>query len=66
MEIAIQRTNYLSLPPRLGCRKNLVLDTARETVALFHQHWQAEKANLSLATEVAQAVETHLKKLPIA
>ncbi|MGB7934090.1 MAG: HipA domain-containing protein [Gammaproteobacteria bacterium] len=46
--------------------EKLVLDTARETVALFHQHWRAEKANLPLTDEVIQAVETHLKTIPIA
>ncbi len=46
--------------------ERLVLDTARETVALFHQHWQAEKTNLPFATEVVQAVEAHLKTVPIA
>ena len=46
--------------------ERLVLDTAHETVALFHQHWRAEKKNLPLSTEVVRAVETHLKKVPIA
>lgn len=46
--------------------EKLVLDTARETVALFHQHWQAEKANLPLSAKVIQAVESHLKTIPIA
>ena len=46
--------------------EKLVLDTARETVALFHQHWQTEKANLPLSAEVIQAVEAHLKTIPIA
>ncbi len=46
--------------------ERLVLDTARETVALFHQHWHAEKANLPLAAGVVQAVEAHLKTIPIA
>ncbi len=46
--------------------ERLVLDTARETVALFHQHWHVEKVNLPLATEVVQAVEAHLKTVPIA
>jgi serine/threonine-protein kinase HipA len=46
--------------------EKLVLDTARETVALFHQHWQAEKANLPLSANVIQALETHLKTIPIA
>jgi serine/threonine-protein kinase HipA len=46
--------------------EKLVLDTARETVALFHQHWHAEKANLPLTAEVIKAVEAHLKTIPIA
>ncbi len=46
--------------------EKLVLDTAHETVALFHQHWQGEKANLPLTADVIQAVEAHLKTIPIA
>ena len=46
--------------------ERLVLDAAHETVALFHQHWQSEKKNLPLSAAVVQAVETHLKKVPIA
>lgn len=46
--------------------EKLVLDTARETVALFHQHWQAEKATLPLSADVIRAIEGHLKTIPIA
>lgn len=46
--------------------EKLVLDTARKTVALFHQHWQAEKATLPLSADVIRAVEDHLKTIPIA
>jgi serine/threonine-protein kinase HipA len=46
--------------------EKLVLDTARETVALFHQHWQAEKKNLPLSAETIRALESHLETLPIA
>ena len=42
-----------------------VLDTARETVALFHQHWHAEKSNLPLSGDVIKAVEDHLKTVPL-
>jgi serine/threonine-protein kinase HipA len=45
--------------------EKLVLDTARETTALFHQHWQAEKENLPLSQSVIEAIERHLKKVPI-
>jgi len=46
--------------------EKLVLDTARETVALFHQHWQAEKGNLPLAADVARAIDRHLATIPLA
>ena len=54
------------LAARARLPEKLVLDTARETVALFHQHWHAEKANLPLIAEVVQTVEAHLKTIPIA
>lgn len=46
--------------------ERLVLDTARETVALFRQHWHAEKSNLPLATNVLAAIEAHLATVPLA
>ncbi len=46
--------------------ERLVLETARETVASFHQHWRAEKANLPLSAAVVQAIEGHVKTIPIA
>ncbi|MCE2515182.1 MAG: type II toxin-antitoxin system HipA family toxin [Acidobacteria bacterium] len=46
--------------------ERLVLDTARETVALFRQHWRAEKSNLPLAANVVSAIETHLASVPLA
>jgi serine/threonine-protein kinase HipA len=46
--------------------EKLVLDTARETVALFHQYWQSEKANLPLSARVIGPIEAHLKTVPIA
>ena len=44
----------------------IVLDTARETVALFHDRWQAEKNNLPLAADTVKAIEAHMKKIPLA
>ena len=44
----------------------LVLDTARETVALFHQHWQKEKSNLPVSAAIIEAIERHLRRVPIA
>ncbi len=46
--------------------EKLVLDTAHETVALFHQFWQAEKTHLPLPANVIKAIEDHLKIIPIA
>jgi serine/threonine-protein kinase HipA len=43
----------------------LVLETARQTAALFHEHWQAEKKNLPLSQPVIEAVEAHMKKIPL-
>lgn len=63
-EYSEDELSHLAAKARLPER--LVLDTARETVALFHQHWHAEKATLPLAAEVVQAVEAHLKTIPIA
>ena len=45
--------------------ETLVLDTARETVALFHEHWRAQKKNLPLTQAVIDAVEAHVRKVPI-
>lgn len=44
----------------------LVLETARETVELFRKYWKEEKANLPLHDHVIEAVEEHIKKVPLA
>jgi serine/threonine-protein kinase HipA len=46
--------------------ERLVLETARETIALFHQHWAAEKNNLPMRNDVRGSIEHHIKTLPIA
>jgi serine/threonine-protein kinase HipA len=46
--------------------ERVVLHTARETVALFYQHWEAEKKNLPLSAAVIEGIETHVKKIPLA
>jgi serine/threonine-protein kinase HipA len=46
--------------------EKLVRDTARETVARFHEHWQNEKTNLPLGATIIEAIENHLKSVPIA
>jgi serine/threonine-protein kinase HipA len=63
-EVTEEELSHLAYKTMLP--QKLVLDTARETVALFHQHWKAEKKNLPLATKIIRAVEAHVKSLPIA
>lgn len=54
---------HLAAKARLPER--LVLETARETVAAFHRKWAEAKANLPLAKAVVEAIEIHLRTLPI-
>ncbi|WP_029619893.1 type II toxin-antitoxin system HipA family toxin [Pseudorhizobium marinum] len=45
--------------------KKLVLDTAKETVALFMARWETEKANLPMHQDVIGTIDKHLTTLPI-
>ncbi|WP_338040687.1 hypothetical protein [Marinomonas ostreistagni] len=45
--------------------EKLVLDTAKETVAGFHEVWAQAKAHLPLTTSMIAAIETHLKSIPL-
>ena len=51
---------------RARLAKAIVLDTARETVELFHQHWNEEKNNLPLYPDVVSKIDQHLRRVPIA
>ena len=62
-EFTEDELSHLAAGARLP--ETLVLTTARETVARFHEHWQAEKANLPLAADVVKAVDAHVAKVPI-
>jgi serine/threonine-protein kinase HipA len=53
------------LAARAKLPETLVLDTARETVHRFHEHWDTEKKNLPLHKDVVSAVEEHVKTIPI-
>lgn len=53
------------LAARAHLPEALVVETARETVSLFHDAWNREKPNLPLQTSVADTVEAHLKTVPI-
>jgi serine/threonine-protein kinase HipA len=54
------------LADRVGIAKALVFDTARETVELFHQHWNEEKNNLPLYPDVVSTIDKHLAAVPLA
>ena len=45
--------------------RKLVIDTARETVSLFMERWETEKANLPMHEDVARTIDKHLTTLPI-
>jgi len=53
------------LAARAMLPEKLVLDTARETVALFHQYWQTEKANLPLHADAIKTIESHVRTIPL-
>ena len=63
-EFSAGELSHLAAGARLA--EKPVLDTAHETVARFHQHWQGEKAHLPVSPEVIRAIEAHLKTIPIA
>ena len=63
-EFTADELSHLAAKARLS--QNLVLNTAYETVALFHQYWQTEKRHLPMSADVVDAVERHLKNVPIA
>jgi len=54
------------LAAKAALPEKLVLDTAHETVELFHHHWNTEKNELPLSKDVREAIEAHLKTVPIA
>ncbi|MEC4766728.1 HipA domain-containing protein [Halomonas sp. CUBES01] len=75
MGLRISRTRAFSeltndelehLAAKAAIPEKLVLDTAHEAAARFHQHWQAEKHNLPMTKQVREAIEAHIKSLPIA
>ncbi|MEX2495111.1 MAG: HipA domain-containing protein [Woeseia sp.] len=53
------------LAARAMLPEGLVLETARETVALFNEHWRAEKKHLPLSQPVIEAIEAHVDKIPL-
>lgn len=63
-EFTFDELKHLSAKAMLP--EKIVLDTAIETVALFHEHWKKEKSNLPLYSNVVEAIDKHITKIPIA
>jgi serine/threonine-protein kinase HipA len=63
-DFTMDELSHLAAKARLP--EKLVLDTAEETVSLFHEKWKSEKNNLALSSGVIEAIEQHLETLPIA
>ncbi len=62
-EFSLNELKHLSAKVRLP--EKIVLDTAKETVDLFHEHWQKEKSNLPLYSHVIEAIDNHISTVPI-
>jgi len=60
----LDELSYLAAKARLPQKP--VLDTARETVARFHEAWGKEKAHLPQARRVTKAIDAHVARLAIA
>jgi len=63
-DFTMDELSHLTAKARLP--EKLVLDTASETVELFHEKWQSEKTNLALNSDVIEAIDKHLEDIPIA
>ena len=53
------------LSAKANLPRKLVLDTAKETVALFMERWRTEPANLPIRQNVVETIDKHLTTLPI-
>jgi serine/threonine-protein kinase HipA len=63
-DFSIDELKYLAGKARLP--EKLVVDTAKATVELFHETWGKEKKNLALTGKIIDAIDAHLKIVPIA
>lgn len=62
-DYTIGELDYLAAKAALP--RQLVIDTAQETVALFMQRWASEKHHLPMDGDVRQAIDRHLETLPL-
>ncbi|MEM7421974.1 MAG: HipA domain-containing protein, partial [Pseudomonadota bacterium] len=62
-DFTLDELSYLAAKAMLP--EKLVLDTAKQTVAGFHEIWAKEKAHLPLTKSMIEAIETHLRSIPL-
>ncbi len=53
------------LAVRAAIPQKMAIDTAKETVQLFQEHWEREAMNLPMSNDVRSAIETHMHTVPI-
>lgn len=63
-EFTLDELSYLAA--KAGLPQKPALDIAKESVARFHEVWKREKAHLPQANAVTDAIDDHLKSIPIA
>lgn len=63
-EFTLDELSYLAAKAMLPER--LVLDTAKQTVAGFHEVWNREKTHLPLTKNMIEVIEKHLRDVPLA
>ena len=61
----ITEDELIHLAAKAALPEKLVVDTAREIVALFHEKWQSEKNNLPMTAEMREAIERHIETVPL-
>ena len=63
-EYSLDELSWIAAKARLP--EKLVLDTAAETAARFEAVWTAEQKHLPLTKNLLDAIDAHVKKVPIA
>ncbi len=62
--LTLDEIAYLSA--KAGLPRKPMTDAAKETVARFHDVWNADRGDLPISKQLAQAIDAHVAKLPIA
>lgn len=62
-EFTLDELSHLAAKAMLP--EKLVLDTAKQTVAGFHEIWAKEKAHLPLNKSIIDSIENHLRNIPL-